>query len=88
MDLCETRNQLLNEWKEATALYDRLVASVVAQIGVMKKEDLDHLMETVGVAANFAERMRKNFELHLETHSCCANQSRKRSREPRHSAGF
>ena len=79
MDLCETRNQLLNEWKEATALYDRLVASAVAQIGVMKKEDLDHLMETVGVAANFAERMRKNFELHLETHNC-ANQGRNRSR--------
>jgi len=71
MDLCETRNQLLNEWKEATALYDRLVASVVAQIGVMEKEDFDHLMETVGVAAMFAERMRKNFELHVETHICC-----------------
>ena len=71
MDLCETRNQLLNEWKEATGLYDVLVASVVAQIGVMKKEDFDHLMETARIAANFADRTRKNFELHIERHSCC-----------------
>ena len=41
MDLCETRNQLLNEWKEATTLYDVLVTSIVAQIGVTKKEDFD-----------------------------------------------
>jgi hypothetical protein len=70
MDLCETRNQLLNEWKEATTLYDMLVASVVVQVGVMKSEDFDHLMETVRLAAKFADRTRKNFELHLETHSC------------------
>ena len=80
MDLCETRNQLLNEWKEATALNDRLVASLVAQIGVMEKEDFDHLMATLRIAAKFAARTRKNFELHLETHSCCAHQSRNRSR--------
>ena len=80
MDLCETRNQLFNEWKEATTLYDRLVASVVAQIGVMNKEDFDHLMETVRIAVKFADRTRKNFELHVETHSGCANQSRNRSR--------
>jgi hypothetical protein len=80
MDLCETRNQLLNEWKEATALNDRLVASVVAQIGVMEKEDFDHLMETVRIAAKFADRTRKSFELHVETHRCCSNQSRNRSR--------
>jgi hypothetical protein len=84
MDLCKTRNQLLNEWKEATALYDRLVACVVAQIGVMKKEDFDHLMETVRVAAKFADRTRIDFELHLETHSCCANQSRKQRRSNIH----
>jgi hypothetical protein len=71
MDLCETRNQLLNEWKEATTLYDILVASVVAQIGVMKKEDFDQLMMTVRIAAKFADRMRKNFELHAKTHTCC-----------------
>jgi hypothetical protein len=71
MDLCETRNQLLNEWKEATTLYDTLVASVVAQIGVMKKEDFDHLIMTVRIAAKFADRTRKDFELHLETHACC-----------------
>jgi hypothetical protein len=80
MDLCKTRNQLLNEWKEATALNDRLVASLVAQIGLMNKEDFDDLMETVRIAAKFADRTRKNFELHLETHSCCANQSRKQRR--------
>jgi hypothetical protein len=71
MDLCETRNQLLNEWKEATTLYEMLVASIVAQIGVMKKEDFDHLMKTVGIAAKFADRTRKDFELHVETHACC-----------------
>src|SRR5215467_11501021 len=70
MDLCETRNQLLNEWKEATTLYDMLVASIVAQIGVMKNEDFEHLMETVRIAAKFADRTRKNFELHTETHGC------------------
>jgi hypothetical protein len=47
-----------------------LVASVVAQIGVMKKEDFDHLMKTVGIAAKFADRTRKDFELHIETHTC------------------
>jgi hypothetical protein len=71
MDLCESRNQLLNEWKEATTLYDGLVASVVAEIGVMKKEDFDRLMETARIAAKFADRTQKNFELHVETHSCC-----------------
>jgi hypothetical protein len=71
MDLCETRNQLLNDWKEATTLYDMLVASVVAQIGVMNKEDFDHLMKTVRIAATFADRTRKDFELHVETHTCC-----------------
>ena len=80
MDLCETRSQLLNEWKEATTLYDGLVASIVAQIGVTKKEDFDHLMETVRIAAKFADRTRIDFELHLETHNCCANQSRKQRR--------
>jgi hypothetical protein len=70
MDLCETRNQLLNEWKEATTLYDMLVTSVVAQIGVMKREDFDHLMKTVRIAAKFADRARKDFELHVETHTC------------------
>jgi hypothetical protein len=71
MDPCETRNQLLNEWKEATTLYDGLVASIVAHIGVMKKEDFDRLMETVRIADRFADRTRKNFELHVENHICC-----------------
>jgi hypothetical protein len=71
MDLCETRSQLLNDWKEATTLYDTLVASVVAQIGVMKKEDFDHLIKTVRISAKFADRTRKDFELHLKTHACC-----------------
>jgi hypothetical protein len=71
MDLCETRNQLLNEWKEATTLYDVIVASIVAQIGAMKKEDFDRLMETVRIASKFADRTEKKFELHVETHICC-----------------
>ena len=71
MDLCEIRNTLLNEWSDATSLYAQLVTSVVAQIGVMVKEDFDNLLRTVGIAADLAESKRKDFELHIQTHTCC-----------------
>jgi hypothetical protein len=71
MDLCETRNTLLNEWSDATALYAQLVSSVVAQIGLTAKEDFENLIRTVGIAADLAHRARKDFELHIQTHTCC-----------------
>ncbi len=64
MDLCETRNKLLIEWNDATSLYATLVASVVAQVGVMGKEDFRDLLKTVWIAADLADKSRKDFELH------------------------
>jgi len=71
MDLCEIRNKLLNEWSDATTLYASLVSSLVAQIGVIGKEDFLHLLNTVGIAADLADRTRKDFEVHIDTHTCC-----------------
>ncbi len=71
MDLCDTRNKLLDEWNDATTLYAALVASVVAQIGVMGKEDFRHLLKTVGIAADLTDKTRKDFELHIDSHDCC-----------------
>jgi hypothetical protein len=70
MDLCEIRNKLLNEWSDATTLYASLVASLVAQAGVTGKKDFRHLLKTVGIAADLADRTRKDFEVHIRTHTC------------------
>jgi hypothetical protein len=70
MDFCDTRNQLLNEWNDAAALYAQLVASLVGQVGLMAEEDFDRLLKTVRIAADLTSRARKDFAVHRKMHDC------------------
>ncbi len=72
MELCEVRNKLLIEWSDAVTLYASLVTSLVAQVGVIGKEDFCHLMKTVGIASDLTDRTRKDFEVHIDKHTCCS----------------
>ena len=41
-----------------------------AQIGVMGKDDFRLLLKTVRIAADVADKTGKDFELHIDTHTC------------------
>ena len=69
-ELCPEKAGLQSKWADATNAYARLVESWTNQIGTLPKAEYERLREHVETARKLSETLRKDLDLHIETHGC------------------
>ena len=68
--LCETRNSLFCEWRDAAALYAATLAELTGKAGMVPDSELSRLAKVTETARKLTEQFRAKLDEHITTHNC------------------
>ena len=68
--LCETRNGLFCEWRDAAALYATTLAELTGKAGRVPDSDLSRLAKVTETARKLTKQFRAELDEHIATHNC------------------
>jgi hypothetical protein len=68
--ICEEKNRLVREYKEATAAFSEAVKELRRRMGTSPKEEYKHLQRIADEARVKSEQTRFFLEQHIDTHGC------------------
>jgi hypothetical protein len=68
--LCEARNSLFSEWRDAVKLYATTLAELTEKAGRVGDSDLLKLAKVTETARKLTARVRGELDEHIATHNC------------------
>jgi hypothetical protein len=68
--LCDTRNSIFREWREAAEMYATTLSELTAKAGMVPDSDLFRLAKLTETARKLTAQCRSELDEHIATHHC------------------